>query len=49
MITIRTIKDPIRTLEQAVIDCYRDAIKRRDYERASWIARNFPIQYWRAA
>lgn len=49
MIAIRKLNDPCRTLEQAVIECYRNAIKRRDYERASWIARNFPIQYALAA
>lgn len=49
MIAIRKLNDPIRTLEQAVIECYRNALRRRDYERASWIARNFPIQYHVAA
>lgn len=44
MITIRTLRDPVRTLEQAVLDCYLTAIKHRDFERASWIARNFPVQ-----
>lgn len=43
MIEMRTIKDPIRPLAVVVIECYIAAIKRRDYDRASWIARNFPI------
>lgn len=35
---------PIRTLEEAVLDCYLNAVRRKDWARATWIASNFPIR-----
>lgn len=34
----------LRTLDEAVLDCYRNAVRLRDWPRAAWIARNFPIR-----
>lgn len=34
----------IRTLDEAVLDCYLNAVRHKDWSRASWIARNFPIR-----